>query len=1083
MYWRRCHENTTISKVVRCSSLVIVPSAASFYTASPSLRKSPKSIAVRAQEDSSNVQILSNSYAAALDSMASSLSAFPFLSSTSPPCFHSLRSCGSLTYSSFSSLHIARRYIQQHRDEMLHTHGASFIRHQSIADKDLSTKTPGGGPGIHQVATALPAGDLFRTKVHEGLGTGENDPYDRTLPNIDSIPPATTVLYSATIQAPNEEEVQQISSGRVWHTLSVWWHEEQPRMPFYLSSQRIPSALPVSPVAEAMLAELTDRVLPSLASTTEELRQLQEWWSSAVETYQRCAKQYLWNPSRFMGELQRTHDLVMNSIAESRGREQLSLALEVLRRKAMATHNTLLEEYYGRIVFYPSLSSFSTPVSLFSVPSANEMWEIFLQSTKTYKDKIFVKTTDGPLLYAWEALLVEGNIRPPSMTAPVALFFALVTLQLQQRAVDAARKRGKFSPLFSLSSKGQQREKGDFTRETTSMSSSSSSPSVPVHMRRYLRYVSALTRRRYVLEELMDIFFSTPEELPLLSRKFHADGELELARDLAMCGEMLNNTELLKAEAASVVSPFSSTSEVKSLFASIYAGKDEDAKQHLCRTLGISKFPQSQRKEVGSSSTSSSSSRNNNSTRGRQMNWDKALEEADWENKWKSLVVSLLMHPPFLNAIHAYIKNAIAAKGVERELFHPNVAEQLDRIKQARAARDASCKQKANELIVQLSSYEWGDRTLRFLLEMEMEPASAHDPPLIDNHRSLLSLERRRSLLEPEATAAEEEERTRAQAPFVSPVTPDALAAALEAIQERHPQWVKSGVLPSLSQSLEEGTNSNSARADHPSPTSSSLLVKYFSTDPFAGLRVLTRIFIRLVYVPQAGAAMIAQRTRRRIGPVGLKPTEFNIPAEFGIVEQFDNLLYKRYDWQGWYQRMVDIHNRNVSLRCRLDDLKKLDAYGNPFVDLQTERRLRILCGDRVGMSVLKLDSDKYEDQSDNITYGVTKLSEILADSRKAQLGMEYWPTVEVKVRRPSGQSQAYYSVLDDKRIEEESKVLYEKYKELKKSSLFVTPMNLWLKTKGTQVRQKAEVTDEEGYSVASLHASLNDDDSGNSSA
>ena len=107
-----------------------------------------------------------------------------------------------------------------------------------------------------------------------------------------------------------------------------------------------------------------------------------------------------------------------------------------------------------------------------------------------------------------------------------------------------------------------------------------------------------------------------------------------------------------------------------------------------------------------------------------------------------------------------------------------------------------------------------------------------------------------------------------------------------------------------------------------------------------------------------------------------------------GFVEHYNNLLYKRYDWQGWYQRMVNIHNRNVSIRCRIDDLKRLDGNGLPFTDMQTERRLRILAADRVGMGVVKLDSDKYEDQSDNITHGTGKLLELLADARKAQLGL-----------------------------------------------------------------------------------------------
>ncbi|CAD2215558.1 hypothetical protein AGDE_13156 [Angomonas deanei] len=122
-------------------------------------------------------------------------------------------------------------------------------------------------------------------------------------------------------------------------------------------------------------------------------------------------------------------------------------------------------------------------------------------------------------------------------------------------------------------------------------------------------------------------------------------------------------------------------------------------------------------------------------------------------------------------------------------------------------------------------------------------------------------------------------------------------------------------------------------------------------------------------------------------------------------------------------------------------------------------------------MGVLKLDSDKYEDQEDNITSGVHKLSELLADSRKAQLGQEYWPTVEVKVRNPSGQSKTYYSVIDDDRVEKKSKEYYDKYKEAKKRSLFVTPIDTWLEVKGMQTRKTSEAADARGYTVDMIDA------------
>ncbi|PWU96250.1 putative Mitochondrial SSU ribosomal protein [Trypanosoma cruzi] len=236
-------------------------------------------------------------------------------------------------------------------------------------------------------------------------------------------------------------------------------------------------------------------------------------------------------------------------------------------------------------------------------------------------------------------------------------------------------------------------------------------------------------------------------------------------------------------------------------------------------------------------------------------------------------------------------------------------------------------------------------------------------------------------------------------------------------------------------------------------------------------------IFIRLSYVPQTGLAAMAQRFRRRIGPIGVESFQFNIPTEVGFVEHYNNLEYKRYDWQGWYQRMVDVHNRNISLRCRVSDLKRLDSNGVPFVDMQTERRLLILAEGRVGMGVLMLDSDKYEDQKDNMTFGSIKLSELLSDARKAQLGEEYWPSVEMKVRKPSGQSRAHYSLIDYDRIEKKSRELYEKYRDAKKKSLFVTPMDLWLEVRGMQVRKASEGADADGYTVDILQDALSSED------
>ncbi|EPY23779.1 hypothetical protein STCU_07462 [Strigomonas culicis] len=403
---------------------------------------------------------------------------------------------------------------------------------------------------------------------------------------------------------------------------------------------------------------------------------------------------------------------------------------------------------------------------------------------------------------------------------------------------------------------------------------------------------------------------------------------------------------------------------------------------------------------------------------GASVDWDKVMGAVDWPSHWRRLATTLLSNNAVLAAMQTVISNAINAKGVTHKLLSAEYAEALHQIQQARKEREVANREKVEHIVSELSSFGAADKTLDMLLALGVDVAALRD----------------------EADAIRAQQLT----PRYT-VEPEVLQLVRGAVGARHAAWVQAGVMRTP--------------ADAKQPP------------PLAALEEMMRIFVRLTYVPHTGAAAIAQHTRRRIGAIGTKPYQYNVPVELGFMEQYDNLQYKRYDWQGWYQRMVDVHNRNVSIRCRLDDLKRLDSTGAPFVDLQTERRLRIISGDRVGMGVLKLDSDKYEDQKDNITHGTTKLSEIFAESRKAQLGPEYWPSVEVKVRRPSGQSQAYYSIMDNERIEKTSQELYKKYKDAKKRSLFVTPMDMWLEVKGMQVRKTTENQDKEGYSVDMIDA------------
>ncbi|CAD2215560.1 hypothetical protein AGDE_13157 [Angomonas deanei] len=60
------------------------------------------------------------------------------------------------------------------------------------------------------MSKATAAADLHRTPVHQGLGTSAVDPYERTLPNVPTAPPASTVTHSHEVAAFSATEVEQI---------------------------------------------------------------------------------------------------------------------------------------------------------------------------------------------------------------------------------------------------------------------------------------------------------------------------------------------------------------------------------------------------------------------------------------------------------------------------------------------------------------------------------------------------------------------------------------------------------------------------------------------------------------------------------------------------------------------------------------------------------------------------------------------------------------------------------------------------------------------------------------------------------
>ncbi|CCW61002.1 unnamed protein product [Phytomonas sp. EM1] len=836
------------------------------------------------------------------------------------------------------------------------THGAGLVRHQPMAAAGVAAGRTRGP------TQAAPPADLFRTKVHEGLGTSESDPYTRTLPNQESIPPESSVLQAAVASAPTQEEIEKLP--KKWGLMQYWIGDTYPRLPLYLAQLAIPHPLPVSPTADELVGQFEAQIPLILHDQSRDIQEkMLMFWRSAVTAYDALALDHIFDRQKFERGLKEHHRQTLESAQALSLREEPLMALEVLRRKTILRRNKVIREGLIPLVEQGTYFGFGDGV-----------WRVFFEAVDHNKPKIFGKDGGQLLGYVWDAIMDEDVIRTPSVTACVALYLTLLSVI--------------YSPSLVMD-------------DATRVSSNSIDEGIGHPKKKLGNKIFELTspiRKRKFAEPVIREILESVEGSRNLSKVLRSCGMHELSREAALCEAINDSQRLLEADAAALSARFDSTTEVKSLLASIMGGTDEAVRSHVASTFGISPT-------------------NVN------VDWDKVFMDVDWPTHWRRLAVELLSNTAVLTSVHQLVKNVISYKGSIKRLFNKEYEEELQQVIAARQARVASKRAKTATIVAELTSFRNIDQTLEMLrgLGVPME--------------------------ELEYEAASMEERLKTKRPTVDPAV---LKCLLEAIGKRHPTWIKAGVLP-------------------PSPA-------MLDNDPLSALEMMVRIFVRLVYLPQAGAASIAQHFRRRIGAIGKESFQYNVPTEMGIVEQYDNLQYKRYDWQGWYQRMVDVHNRNVSIRCRIDHLRRLDNYGAPLVDLQTERRLRIICGDRVGMGVLKLDSNKYEDQADNITHGTIKLSEILAESRKAQLGPEYWPTVEVKVRRPSGQTQAYYSNLDNDRIEKRSKELYKAYTEAKKRSLFVTPMDLWLEVKGAQARKAVKSTDSEGYTIESLEQSLGDE-------
>ncbi|RNF06781.1 hypothetical protein TraAM80_03702 [Trypanosoma rangeli] len=850
----------------------------------------------------------------------------------------------------FYSLTRGLRQVQGRERLILGTHGAGIVQHTSVAQ-------PSAANFPNSVTVAAPAADLFRTKVHEGTGTGEKDPYVRTLPNQVSREPESTVSQAHSTVAPTVDECTTLD--RRWESMQYWFSDQYPRLIIYLQQLQVPDVPPLSSAAESLLSRFEEVGLPKLVSEGVDRQQLIKLWKTLTDEVNALQLQYLCDRSTFESKLSHIcKEALQQMQSMSSGGVEGALAIEALRRQTILRRNDYIQKHLIDVMSNGAYFGFGDAV-----------WQVFFHAVKTHKAALFGDSTPESLRFAWESVMQEDVVRVPDVTAPVALFLTLVCIHESNGLAS-----------------------GEWKESASSLSDGIRS-SHAVQGRPHLELLNPVVKRRFVARTVEALLQSPTSNN--FSKLLREHGLHDLSRDVSLCEAMNSNQKILEDDVADAVARFESRGEVKTLLSSLTAGTDAAVRDTVAKILGISVTT--------------------------TMNWDAVMQSVDWTNNWRRLATMLLCDQTVLVAIHKLVQNAIGAKGASRHLFSDEYVDQLQDIIAIREERELNKKLKIDRILKELSSYKNVDQTCEIIRQLGVDMTE------LDHAASLIrdkGLVRRPAMDE------------------------KLIACVLEAVAKRHPNWVRAGVIDPAAMK-----------------------------DSMSALRYMLFIFIRLAYVPQSGLAAMAQRSRRRIGPIGLEPFQFNVPTEVGFVEHYNNLQYKRYDWQGWYQRMVDVHNRNVSLRCRIHDLKRLDANGVPFVDTQTERRLRILAGGRVGMGVLMLDSDKYEDQADNMTFGSLKLSELLADARKAQLGEEYWPSVELKVRKPSGQSKAHYSLIDHDRIEKRSRELYEKYREAKKKSLFVTPMDMWLEVKGVQVRKASDGADAHGYTVDALQDALDSDD------
>ena len=830
---------------------------------------------------------------------------------------------------------------RQHEYILSQQHGAGFVRHDApLGGEFRPAKAP----------------DLQHSDVHLGFGTSENDPYVRTLPNMATRPPESTVLTAGSERSPTMDEVNSL--GTRWGTLTYWLSDAYPRLPLYLDNlqSKVAARVAFTHEMEARLDSFEADV-PSILSqygSNKTKGEVVGLINKAKSTLDALADDIFISPLVFDEKLSAAKKLLESQL------HGFGLSFPEVD---MVAHALVVKCGHVRNDRLSSLRDF---VRHQDVANSSALWDTFFSQAELRFAELGLT---AECRFVWDHQCRHARL--PAMTAPVALYFSLCCSLLRN---------------------------------------ASTSTKAPVVFRAVDAPVAA--KKSFLRRVLPSVISSAPPQDFLTSLK--EDG---ISNDIceALAVHNISNIAEVKTvanEVSSLVNLFQeyrvADSYLQLLLQNCQKEDNLSTRQTLMRLFAVQK--EAARDLRGA------------------VNRELTHLRQRWASHYVNIAQTLLSDFHTMVVLESLISNE--KRGNQDKGQGAEHVKALRQVIQARRARADDKARRASILEKELSDYSLMDKTIRAL--------------------GLIGV----SVRELEAAAAE----TISGSPAPSaPLDTEGVGRLLQQMATTHPAWVTSNVLDTTPHAL--------------SASSTKTI-----------LSNLVKIFIRQTWVPHAGQATLKARTRRRIGPIGLEPTQQNIAAEIGQVEIYDNLLHKRFDWQGWYQRMVDIHNRNISVKCRIDDLKQLDNEGQPFVDLQSERRLRVVAAERVGRGILKLDSDRFEDQHDNLDFGLGKLSEVLADARKTTLGEEYWPSVEVKVRRPSGQSKMRYSIVDDARIEARSKELYEAYKATKAKKVFVTPMDTWLDVTGLSSSKSGAVADQDGYNVESLYATMEDAQGGDKS-